>query len=558
MPDFTRLTTKLLCRGVQLSKPVDSLDPSKFAILRNCRSVQDGSIQCRPGVSALNAMAALDQLNVHSVRRLNDPLPGAANPFIRVTGAGTKLYAGVTPVAALVTGFSGNPLSLIPYRPPSSPESWMYVGDSSKMVKVNPDAAPTANMGGAPPQAPLTSALAAPALTVIDDFDVVGAWTNGGTAGALAAALRVNTTIVANGIIYDTGATGWACIAPTAFTGDLQAGMRLIINTGGGSAETVLVDSTQRASVLATTTIAAILYDVGNTGLCTVQMSIPNPLLQRNSMVRFAGGTAETVRVLSVTAGPDGLSSFRCSTVNTHAAAESLTGFVSFRAYCLNTHAAGETLTGSYVQSTIATGTGYFNLVSALNLSIVGARPIQETDIWHISIQLDNNASLTEARVEADFDGAVNDFTRNYFFFPIRPNDLVGAVAQTQTSLQAQQQALQRQSINREVLADLPLGLTPREQQALINAETAALEAEAAAQATPVPVTPESIPDPGSGQTTSSQTSLGTSQWTELVFRVADLVRVGADLSRGLKDVAALRLNFVVTAATVVRGDAWD
>ncbi len=91
---------------------------------------------------------------------------------------------------------------------------------------------------------------------------------------------------------------------------------------------------------------------------------------------------------------------------------------------------------------------------------------------------LDNNANLTEARVEMDFDGSTNDFAHNYFFFAIRPNDLVGAVASTQTSLQAQQQAIQRQSINNTILSDLPSNLTEAERAAAIAAEIAALTPE--------------------------------------------------------------------------------
>lgn len=576
MAEFTRLTNKLICRGIQLSRPVDLLSDGKFAILKNVRSYQDGQLQCRPGSSALNAMAALDQLNVHSVRRLTDLLPGASFAFIRVVGAGTKLYAGVTPTApAILTGFSGNPLSLIPYRPPQSPESWMYVGDSLKMAKVKPDGSGTQNMGGAPPQQAPTSSLRGINTGVDLVYLNMGASTNGGTAGATSTPNRVNTSIAANGILFDSGTTGWAYIAPSAFTADIQEGILVVVNTGGGTAETVLIESIQRTSVLGTTTIAAILYDAGTTGLCTVQLSIPNPLIERNSLLRFAGGTPETVRVLSITMGPDGLSSIRCSTVNTHAAGESITGFVSFRAYCLNTHAAGETLTSVSVQSTITTGTGYLNLATAFNLAQINGRPVGPDDPLHISVWLDKPENLTEGRILLDFDaaggGAGTVFTQNFFYRAFRTSDLNAAATGTSTVLTSTQQAVQRllvsgipqtnpaNSVPIEVLQQLFPDL-PQAQLRQAGSQLSAQDIQDALQsfadANNIPPAP-SAPDSGTGQVVSDQTNDGASQWTEFVINIGDLVRVGADGSRGLKDIGAIRVQFTVTASTIIRIDSW-
>jgi len=56
---------------------------------------------------------------------------------------------------------SGNPLSLLPFRPNASVQPWMYVGDSLKMDKVRSDGL-RYKMGIAEPQgAPVVNFVAA-------------------------------------------------------------------------------------------------------------------------------------------------------------------------------------------------------------------------------------------------------------------------------------------------------------------------------------------------------------------------------------------------------------
>ena len=71
---------------------------------------------------------------IHTIRRLNDSTPnGPPGGYTLIVGAGTVLYAwnptiGVKTVA---TGLSGNPLSMVPFRPNASVQPWMYVADSA-------------------------------------------------------------------------------------------------------------------------------------------------------------------------------------------------------------------------------------------------------------------------------------------------------------------------------------------------------------------------------------------------------------------------------------------
>lgn len=69
---------------------------------------------------------------VHSLAILNDTTPlGPPGGFVRIIGSGLVVWVNATAVAS---GFSGNPLSLNPFRPNASVRPWMYVWDSSLFV----------------------------------------------------------------------------------------------------------------------------------------------------------------------------------------------------------------------------------------------------------------------------------------------------------------------------------------------------------------------------------------------------------------------------------------
>src|ERR1700733_965782 len=141
-----------------------NVTPSVYPILRNARMYAPQRLQSRPGLVKIAGAFGAAQ-SVHSIRRLNDPIDGT---FTRILGAGTSLYqSGST--AAIDTGYSGNPLSLVPFRPPNSPQSWMYVADSARMRKVMVDGT-NYQMGVAPPLQPPVVDPIYPAVEVIDEL----------------------------------------------------------------------------------------------------------------------------------------------------------------------------------------------------------------------------------------------------------------------------------------------------------------------------------------------------------------------------------------------------
>lgn len=532
--EFQRKGQKFSNQGVQLTRPVDLLADAKYAILKNVRSYIDGTIHPRFGLGS--PTVAMGTGPVHSIKRYYDSVSGTT---AELAGSGTALYFNA---ASISTGFSGNPLSWAPIRPIDAAENYMYVGDSAKQVKVNKSGT-AFNIGIAPPIQPLSAALGGPSYTTIESFQAAGTWANGGTAGAitLPAGKRVNTTITF--ITYDTGTTGWACVNPAVLDNNIQVGALLVFN----GTETARVEKV--TNPINSTTISSIKYDSGTTGLCTIQLVAPSVVgLERDAYIRIAA--AENVRVLSVTTGPDGIPSFRCSTTGTRAATNAVAGLASFRVYLVGTFAATNTLTDEHFRSTMATGIGYYNNIAAYNLGTIANRPLQEDDEFHISLRLDIVSQLTEGKVffnlDTDTAVAAGNFAKNYYYFPFTANSLTPAAKDTLTTQSVQQNIIQRRQINAAIR---------QSQRTYEPGFTGGSDLPFLEEPDPEIFNPTNpVVDPGDGP---GQTSSGDSQWTELVFKKKDLVRIGPDSSKTLSNVTALRLQFNVTASTVVDVDSF-
>lgn len=550
--DYTRIARKLKCLGVQLQPP-DSLSAFKYARLKNMRSYEPNTIEVRGGFTQVNSTALGSA--VHSARRLNDELPGAANPFIRTVGAGTELYAGVTAFTSIDTGYSGNPLAFVPFRPDQSPQSWMYVADSAKMRKVNPDGITDYGLGLAAPNTPPDTALAIPNAAYMEDFQYASnaalqaVWIEGGTAGnPTRQQWRVNTTI--SQILFDTGTTGWACVQPAAAAGIL-AGSRLLINSGGGTAETVLVHDLFSATT-GTITIGSIIYDSGTSGPCSIVLSVPVREIQVDSMIRIAA--AENCRVRAVTPGPNGLTCIRTSTAATRAAGDALAGLASFRAYFTATHAAAETVQQDSMVSAFTVGTGYLTSTAiATNLSMVGGRPLQGSDYLQFGVLVSDPSKLTSGKIMFDIDvagsGAGTVFQRNFFYFEFRASDFVPAAQGTLTLLTTLQRAVQRQIID-EASVVSQYGYYP-ENFPPPGTDISTISEHDLVQV-PFPIESLTVTEEAGTEeiaSTSSQSDSGQAQWTQfqIPLSVFEANRVGSDRTRTWKDMNSCRVQFVVT-----------
>jgi len=162
--------------GLNLRAAADALDPGQYRRLTNAFHAGNGELTARAGLTTLTDVGD----DIHSVRRLNDPEDGT---FTRVWGQGNALAIGQSGALTEVdTGYSTDPLTLVPYRPPLSDESWMFVGDRLRTRKVRPDGLDLP-IGMTPPAAAPSVTVQAAQVTPICEFAAVdgtqaSAWTN--------------------------------------------------------------------------------------------------------------------------------------------------------------------------------------------------------------------------------------------------------------------------------------------------------------------------------------------------------------------------------------------
>ena len=118
-------------RGLDLTSPINRLEAGRAALAVNVRSYLRGGFTTRTLLTdALLTVSAA----VNAFARLNDTTPsGPAGGSTLIISAGTTLYNNVTQVA---TGLTGNPVSLVPFRPNTSVQPWEYVGDNAPQGNV--------------------------------------------------------------------------------------------------------------------------------------------------------------------------------------------------------------------------------------------------------------------------------------------------------------------------------------------------------------------------------------------------------------------------------------
>lgn len=444
MPDIVRSPQRMICAGADLVSPLDRPSPGGFPYLQNVRVIEEGRLDSRPGYTPYDSVAS----PVNSVRRLNDPDDSSGpSGYINIVGAGTAVYGGIQGnLTSVDTGYSGNPLSLLQFRPDQAPETWMYIYDANKSAKVRPDKT-VQPIGVPPPTFGSQATYGPPAAVDVDNGQLATSWAQSGSAGSptledrVAKAMTVSSTLSISHILYDSGTAGWACIVPisgggfaTVLASGMGPRMKVILNTGAGNAETVIVRevhaSAMGVSGTGSTTIAGIAYDAGSTGACTIVLAAQPDggnygALARNSVLEI---TSEFVRVLSVTLSPDGSTySFRCVTTGSYAAGATITGYLSWYAYTTVTHASSETITASYVQSVNSTSSPSVatltNTISGtLNCGVAANRPIDPANDWmHFSFYMDNIAALAFLELRIYVGAAA---TSDYYSWSITPDQM--------------------------------------------------------------------------------------------------------------------------------------
>ena len=420
MPEINRIPLRMDCGGIHLTSPIDRMPKGKFPYLFNARVLEEGRIDGRPGYTQVIRLADIP----NSIRRLNDPANlYAPTGYILVGGGGPNLYAGIESNYIVIdSGYSTEPLFLIAFRPEGSPESWMYVYDINKLIKVRPDGV-IRSIGLQPPTTCPNIDYGIPALAVITEAFSVTSWTgNSATIGSTSDRTGGSSPAITF-ILYNSGTTGWCCINPSGSSYWAGERMQVILNSGGGNQETVLVREVHPA--IATASVAQIQYDSPtNVGACSLVIFGLPAGLDRNSLIQIG---SEVVRVHEVILSPDGTQySVRCVTTGTHVSGETITGLVSWYVYTIQTHAAAESITVTYVPVTpsSSTGTSSAQLIAAVDASTANNRPIDPAnDYLHLSMLLETPNNITSVNIVIDIDDG--SFTRNYWTFTVPQISLI-------------------------------------------------------------------------------------------------------------------------------------
>lgn len=124
--------------GFDVTSPINRIQPSRVAMAANVRAYMKGGFKLRNLLT--NALVTVSSA-IQTIARLNDTTPaGPASGFSYIFNGGTTLYSYTgTTLMTDATGLTGNPISLVPFRPNASVQPWMYVGDTSPQGDVTID-----------------------------------------------------------------------------------------------------------------------------------------------------------------------------------------------------------------------------------------------------------------------------------------------------------------------------------------------------------------------------------------------------------------------------------
>src|SRR5665213_1800214 len=125
-------------RGMNIAAPVNRLGPGEVAVAVNTRGYGEGQFELRNQLSnpiVIDSSSIILDSSVQSICRMNDTTPaGPADGFVLISvDAAGNLYANDTIIAV---GLSGDPESIIPFRPNASVQPWAYVFDSSQSATI--------------------------------------------------------------------------------------------------------------------------------------------------------------------------------------------------------------------------------------------------------------------------------------------------------------------------------------------------------------------------------------------------------------------------------------
>jgi hypothetical protein len=118
--------------GLDLTSPPNRVPAGRTLMASNVRAYGQGQVELRNQLG--DPIITIDS-SVQSLQRMNDTTPaGPESGFVYISeDVGGGLYVDEETVAV---GLSGNPVSIIPFRPNASVQPWAYIGDDSQDVTI--------------------------------------------------------------------------------------------------------------------------------------------------------------------------------------------------------------------------------------------------------------------------------------------------------------------------------------------------------------------------------------------------------------------------------------
>lgn len=157
-------------QGLDLKSASDLVSATKLLVMTNVVGTKEavGEIQSRPGQQLLLTGGT----NQHSIGLLDS----SSGNTVVVVGADGNLYYGDVGVLTLVdSGYSGEPLWFVAYRPSQSALGWLYIGNSQRMRKISSQGL-VLPIGLPPVSAAVAGVLDTEQTTIAELFNSAAGW----------------------------------------------------------------------------------------------------------------------------------------------------------------------------------------------------------------------------------------------------------------------------------------------------------------------------------------------------------------------------------------------
>lgn len=526
--------------GLNTLQQPDAMPADEYPMVVNGRWGENNSFQTRPGYTLLFQNSDASPItDVRAYARLSTD----DKPRYLARAVNNKIWLDNGAQVGTLSGSGPARASIIPYRPNQSPNPWMYISTNQDYQKFSaPDAANLVTqqkVGLAEPQAPPD---ACPDAFNFFDFSAIAnppvAWAQGGTAAAPAFAARiVADTAVA--IFLDPASGGNARYSVQVGSKEYEVGQTVQFVASGNRVVQDVLPPVNSGAVL---TVASILYYSGTTGRCSVVVTqaanvFPSGALEGGPLGSLIDAALEAnlraaapglANELGVIQGAQPAPIFddvalaglrRGSLIQFSGGPEKVmvlsatagSGSICFECITTGAHAVGETIQGlpAIIVSTIGAGDvgGAINATSFTS-ALTGA----------------GTGTLTQAALAA-----------NPFNSLLAPSSNV-----------AQQFDYLHFSVKADVLANIV--------QIVLTIDVGAAAPDYTTEAYYYTINASQI----LGFVPSNLTVFPTNRWTEVMFPINAMTRLGNDRTRSLLNAQAVRVSIQTTdSVNIALGSFW-